>query len=269
MDVLKVKDLSYSYDKKKILDSISFSIKEKTINAVLSSNNGGKTTLIKTLSGILPCDSGNISVNKTKLGKNNYAKYSLNISTILDDIDEQFICETVQDEVEYPLINLKYKPKKIKKITDNVMSLLKIDNIANIKTDYLRKYEKVRVLLAASIVSCPKVLFIDDSLRFLTEKEKEEILDMFKSICSEFGITILFTTSNLNDLKDIDNIIVLNDGKIIMEDSFDNIILNDNELSKIGIEIPMMIDLSRKLQFYNLLDKIYYDKDEVVDKLWN
>ena len=53
-----------------------------------------------------------------------------------------------------------------------------------------------------------------------------------------------------------------------MNDSFDNIILNDNELSKIGIEIPLMIDLSRKLEFYGLIDKIYYDRDKVVDALW-
>ena len=44
---------------------------------------------------------------------------------------------------------------------------------------------------------------------------------------------------------------------------------NDNELSKMGIDIPLMIDLSRKLEFYNLVDKIYFDVDEVVNRLWN
>ena len=50
--------------------------------------------------------------------------------------------------------------------------------------------------------------------------------------------------------------------------SFDEIILQDNELTKLGFKIPMMIDLSRKLQFYDLLDDIYYDVDKVVDRLW-
>ena len=53
-----------------------------------------------------------------------------------------------------------------------------------------------------------------------------------------------------------------------MHDDYGKIIINDNELSKMGFEIPLMIDLSRKLQFYNLLDGIYYDPNKVVNKLW-
>ena len=53
-----------------------------------------------------------------------------------------------------------------------------------------------------------------------------------------------------------------------MSGTYKEIIMRDNELTKIGIEIPLMIDLSRKLQFYNLIDGLYYDPDKVVDKLW-
>ena len=53
-----------------------------------------------------------------------------------------------------------------------------------------------------------------------------------------------------------------------MNNSYENIILNDNDLSKAGIEIPLMIDLSRKLEFYGLVNKIYYDRDEVINVLW-
>ena len=60
----------------------------------------------------------------------------------------------------------------------------------------------------------------------------------------------------------------MNNGFVVMDDTFENIVINDNELAKMGIEIPIMIDLSRKLQFYNLIDKLYYDPDKVVDKLW-
>lgn len=268
MDVLRVDNLSYSYGDKKVIDNISFSIKEKSMNAVLSSNNSCKTTLIKTLSGVYHNNCGKISVNDIVLNKNNFKKYIINISTILDDLDNQFVCERVKDEIEYPLINLKYKSTEIDYITDKVIDLLKIKSILNIKTNYLTNYEKVKVLLAASIVHQPKLLFIDDVLRFLNNDEKKEILKMFNDISKELDITILFTTSCLTDVKDIENIIVLNEGKIVMNDSFDKIILKDNELSKIGIEIPLMIDLSRKCQFYKLIDKIYYDRDKVVDALW-
>ena len=50
--------------------------------------------------------------------------------------------------------------------------------------------------------------------------------------------------------------------------TIEEIIKRDNELSKLGIEIPIMIDLSLKLQFYDLLDDIYYDVEGMVNKLW-
>ena len=81
--------------------------------------------------------------------------------------------------------------------------------------------------------------------------------------------TVLYTTSNINDAINASNIIVMSHGKKAMEGTFEEIIKSDNELSKMGIDIPLMIDLSRKLEFYNLVDKIYFDVDEVVDRLWN
>ena len=266
--VMVVSNLSYSINGKKIVDDIDLSLEENSVNAILSSNNSGKTTLIKLLSGIYPHKSGKTSVNDIELNKDNFKKYIINISTILDDIDEQFICDTVKEEIEYPLINLKYKSNKINDLYEEILEFLKIKNISNKRIKSLTIYEKVKVLLAASIIHNPKVLLIDDVLRFLNNQEKEEILRLFNKIANERDITILFTTSDLNDVKNIANIYVLNNGRIVMNDSFDSIILKDNELSKMGLEIPLMIDLSRKLEFYKLIDKIYYDPDKVVDALW-
>ena len=268
MIILNVKNLSYKVDNKTIIDDINLSIEQKSLNAVLSSNNSCKTTLIKLLSGISIKETGKISVNNIDLNKTNFKKYIVNISTILSDIENGFVCDTVEEEIKNPLYNLKYLKKDINRQYNYIIDLLKIKSISNKKIKDLNYYEKIKVLLAASIVHKPKVLFIDDLLRFLNKNEKKEIIALLKTIIEDLNIAILFTTSNLSDVEGIDNIIVLKEGKIIMNDSFDNIILNDNELSKIGIEIPLMIDLSRKLEFYGLIDKIYYDRDKVVDALW-
>ena len=264
---MSVDNLSYKIENKQIINDLSFVIKDNSVNAFLSSNNSGKTTLIKLLSGIIYNESGKIVVNNITLNRSNFKKYIQNISTILDDIDESFLCDTVIEEIKYPLINLKYSKSEIENRIDEVLSILDLNRIVDKKINELNNFEKVKVLLAASIAHNPKVLLIDDLLRFLTLDEKKEIINIFKKICND-DISIIFTTSSLNDLKEIDNIYVLNNGKIAIHDSFDNIILKDNELSKMGIEIPLMIDLSRKLQFYELLDKVYYDPDKVVDKLW-
>lgn len=267
--ILKVSNLSFSYDSKKIIDDVSFEIKSNTINAILCSNNSCKTTLIKLLSGVIDVKDGEITIDDLVFNKSNSRDCILKISTIIDDIDEQYLFDNVEDEIRYPLINLKYKERKIDEIVDRISNLLKINSILDNSFSNLKRFDKIKVLLAASIAHSPKLLLLDDIFRFLSSKEKIELSKILKSINEEYKTTILFTTSSLEELIDIQNIIVINDCKIIMNDSFDNIIMSDNELSKIGIEIPLMIDLSRKLQFYKLIDSIYYDPDKVVNKLWN
>ncbi len=265
--ILIVNNLTSSYNKT-IIDDISFSIKEKTLNAFLCPNNGGKTTLIKTLSGAKYADNGTISVNNIQLSRDNYKKYILLISTILEDIENQFICEKVKDELSYPLNNLKYSKRRISKTIKDISSICDISSILDKEIKNLSYLEKIKVIIAASIVHKPKVIFADDIFRFLKINEKKEIFKIIDNIIKTLEISVIFTTSDINDIIGLKNIFVLNNGKIIMHDDYGKILINDNELSKMGFEIPLMIDLSRKLQFYNLLDGIYYDPSKVVDKLW-
>ena len=264
-----VHNISYSYNSnKKVLDDLSFNLEKSTINAVLCPNNCCKTTLIKALSGIIELKYGVITLNGIELSKETFADYVLEVGTVLEDIDDQFVCEKVNDELRYPLVNLGLKEKEIQERLDIIVPLFKISYILGKDILRLNHYEKVKVLIAASLIHSPKLLLLDDVFRFLSEKEKKDLFKILKNINTKLSITILFTTSCLMDTIDCNKIIVLSNNGILMEDTFENIIISDNELSKIGIEIPLMIDLSRKLQFYNLIDTIYYDPDKVVDKLW-
>ena len=266
--LLKVDNISLGVDSKSILDNLSFSIRKNSINAILCPNNCGKTTLIKTLSGITCLDDGEIKLNDIELNKDNFNKYILEVGTVLEDIDNQFICDKVNEELKYPLTNLGCSFDEIQKRIDIVSSVLKLSLILGKDISRLSYFEKIKVLIAASIVHSPKLLLLDDIFRFLNKKEKKDLFKLLKDVNTKLSVAILYTTSSLEDVLDIDNILVINNGQVMMNGSFDNIIYNDNELSKIGIEIPLMIDLSRKLQFYKLIDKIYYDPDKVVDKLW-
>ncbi len=266
--ILNVENLSVSYDNHNIIDDISFNLDEKGIYAVLCPNNCGKTTLIKAISGIIRSNRGKISVNNIILSKENLNKYILEISTVLEDIEEQFITENVKDELMFPLINLGYSKDKISKAIKEVSKVVKVTSLLDKPIDDLTYFEKVKVILAASLVHKPKLLLIDDIFRSLDEDEKEELHKILKKINEELEVTILYTTSDISDIINLDQVILLYEGKIECQDSYQNIIMRDNELSKMGFKVPLMIDLSRKLQFYNLVDKIYYDEDEVIDKLW-
>lgn len=267
-EILKVKNISKTLDTD-LFSNLTFSFKEGTINAILMPGNSGKTTLIKTLTGIIYSDEGSIIIDSTEVRKDNLSEFIVKISTILDDISNQFICNKVIEELKFPLENLGYKDKKIDDLVEEIADLVDIKLILGKDNSRLTYIEKVKVLIGASIIHNPKILFIDDIFKLLNQKEKVEVRKIINKINKKFNTTIVLTSSDLEDVIDLKNIIVIKDKKIFLEGSFDKIVEKDNELVKMGISIPLMVDLSMKLKFYNLVDKIYYDPDKVVDTLWN
>jgi len=266
-NILVAKNLSLICDEKIILNDINFNIEKNSINAILGSNNCGKTTLIKILSGITLSD-GEIYINDLLLKPMNSKIILLNIGVVFTDINKQFLFEDVISELSFPLENLKYSRKNILNAIDMMSELLEIRDIVNVKNRKLSTYQKVLVLIGASIIHNPRILFLDDVFRNLTDEESVSLFKVLKKIVLKRDLTVIYTTSNLLDVLEADRALVMDGGKILFDDKPTAILELDNELAKIGIAIPTMIDLSMKLKFYNLVDKIYLDPDKVVDQLW-
>jgi len=267
MSLLCVESLGVNFNKK-IIDDLSFDIFENSIVAFLCPNGGGKSTFIKSLSGFIPHNEGKIVLDGIRLTKRNLKKYMLKIGVVYENINEQFLMNDVMNEIRFPLIHLCYDKSLINERVQYISELVKIDKILHKEIDSLSNFDKIKVLIATSIVHFPKLLLLDDVFRCLNKRDKMELFKILNNIREELKISILFTTSSIDDVVDLDNIIVFADKNKKLHGSFNEIIMQDNELAKIGLEIPIMIDLSRKLQFYNLLDDIYYDVDVVVNKLW-
>jgi len=244
-ELFKLDKLDIGHDKK-IVNNISLTVNEKELICFLSPNNCGKTTLIETLSGVIVAKDGSII-------------YDGKIVTI---------CEKVDDELKFPLIHLSYKYRDIINRVDEVSKVLGLEDRLDKNIRDLTLLERAKVAIGVAIMHSPKILFVDDIFKQLNPKDKEVIMDIFKLLIVNYNMSIIFTTSDLADCYGLNRIYVIGNNKISFHGSYDLIVNNDNELSKLGIEIPIMVDLSRKLQFYGLVDEIYYDIDKVVDALW-
>lgn len=264
-NLLEINNLSYSYKDKTIFNNLQFSIKPATINIILGTNSSGKTTLIRLLSGILQTNDF-INVNGISLNKNNYKEYLLSIGVVFYEDSNKFLFEKVIDELAFPLENLNYKRKDINNRVEEVTKILEIQNCINKNISDLTTFEQVKVLIATSIMHNPKIIFLDDILCALNNNEVTKIFKIFNKL--KESITIFITSSCLNNILFFDNVIVLNNGKCVISDIPENVLKSDNELSKIGFIIPPMIDLSLKLNFYDLVDEIITDVDRMVDTLW-
>ncbi len=266
-NVLTIEKLDIGYDKK-LVNNIDLKVNEKDLIAFLAPNNAGKSTLIKTLCGMIYPKDGAIYYDGKRLAKSNFKRYMKKVGVVFEDINNTYICEKVDDELKFPLVHLSYPYQEIKKRVKDVSKFLDIENILNKNINDITLLQKAKLSIGVAIMHMPKILFVDDIFKSLNEKDKTIIMDIFKLLIVNYDMSIIFTTSDLNNCIGLDKIYVIGNNKIILHGDYDEIVKNDNELSKAGIEIPIMIDLSRKLEFYNLIDQIYYDVDGVVNALW-
>lgn len=268
MSTVTVNNLSFGYGDKEVLKDITFKIKIPSLVSVVGSNNCGKTTLIKCMAGIMPIEES-VLIDDIILNKKNIRKYSRNIGVVFSLDQNQFLFNRVIDEITFPLGNLNYSKRHMKDALDDVVKLLFLDDVLNKEVWELTHVEKIKVLLATAIVHKPTVLFLDDILVGLNDEDKERIILLLKRIIRELKIIVVLTTSTLSDTIYSDAILVLDDGKVKYSGKLEDILKHDNVLTKLGIDIPIMMDMSLKLQFYDLLDKVILNPEEMVDELWD
>jgi len=266
-NMLNVTNLYFSYNNNTIFNEFTFSITEGSINAIIGPNKCGRTTLIKILSGILRSD-GNINLNGILLNEKNIKNYSRNIGVCFFNNINKFLFDDVLSEIIFSLENLCLSDKEIDCRLSDVLKLLDMEYLIHKNIKDLTSIEKVKVILASNIIHEPKILLLDDLFEELNYIEMQSIYKLLKKIVTIKRITILFTTRKLEHCLNSDNLLVISDGKIILEGMPEEVIEHDNTLVKVGIDIPIMIDLSLKLKFYNLIDEIITDVDGMVDELW-
>ncbi len=269
MDTLfKVEKLKFSYNNKEIFSDLSFEVGYNELVSILLPNGGGKSTLINLLSGLLPSNDC-ITLDNILLTRKTGKKYLRRIGVIFEDLDAQFLTDVVYDELILPLANLNYSKKEIKNRIKTITSILGIEDLLDYYVDSLSTYDKVRVLLACSLIHNPQIIFLDDVFRNLTNSEERKLIVLLKTIVDLDNVSIVLTTSDFSNIIYSNKVYVIDDGKLSLDGSVRDILEYDNRLSKLGIKLPIMIDISLKLKFYDLLDDIIFDEEKMVDVLWD
>ena len=263
MELLEINNLKY----KNIFEDISFQIKSGQFITVSGGNNCGKTTLIRILSG-------QFEVKETiKLLGTYVEEYPQNLwkeitGTIIPQDNPEFLFDTVEEELNY-VIHLFKKTEEDKKETyKEIIKKYKLTKFQKKDPNMVHIFIKIKMLLAEKMLATPQILFLDDICQELEEKEQEEFIKLLRTLQLETKIAIIMTTSNLNISLESDYLLVINDGKILLEGEPLTVIEKDNTLNKIGLDLPFMVDLSVKLRDYNVVDKIELNMDRMVDTIW-
>ena len=262
LDIIKIKDLVFKYDSKLIFNRFNVNIKKNKLTTIVGLNGSGKTTLVKILCGLYKFD-GYINIDGIRLEKEHLTDIKMKLGVVLKSNSHFFVAETVTDELAFMLENLCYPKKDIEKEINRVSKLLDIKRILSYNPNSLNTEDKTLVSLACALIINPKIIVIDESLDVNDKKEQ-----LLKKLKNQKNLTIINTASNLDDILISDEVIILKDGQVYMQGKPKDILKDEQKLQKANFKLPFMLDLSKKLQFYKLIDQDFYDMKDLINSLW-
>lgn len=217
--MIKLKNISKSYGSQKILDNISLDVKKGDFISIIGPSGAGKTTLLNIIGTIEDFSAS----DKTELTLNDIDIHNLNDNEISEFRNKNigFIFQfhqllpelNLEENIFLPSLIGKYsKSKYLKKVKD-LANLLGIEKLLKKYPDSISGGERQRVAVARSLINGPKILLADEPTGNLDSKNEQIIMDLFKKLNKELGLTIILVTHN-NDFAKISNkCYTLKDGK--------------------------------------------------------
>lgn len=265
-NAIEIKNLKFSYGKNVIFDDLDLIIKEKRFVTLLGKNCSGKTTLAKILVG-LQIAKGEITINGVTLNEENVGFIRKDIGIVFENPNDHFTNNIVYDDIAFTLECLDYYPNDIKEKIKETTELLGIEELLDREINDLSNGEKQLVALAEAIIHKPKLLILDDALTNIDNYYKEIILKIL-NIMRKKGMTILNITSNSDDSLFGTDIVIINEGKVVLNKTLLRAFKEEKTFINSGLTLPFIVDLSLKLNYYDLINKIYLDKKSLVDEIW-
>ena len=237
-------NLFYKQEEQFHLNDVSFNFKKGNIYTILGRTLSGKTTLLKTIAGLLTPDTGVIQFEEKDFLK--VPVWERNIAMVY----QQFINYPHLNVFENVAFPLKQKKTEDQEINDVVMKSLKsvgLEGYENRKIQELSGGQQQRVSLARSLVKNAKILLLDEPLVNLDYKLREQLREEFKNIFSQ-GLSeesiVIFSTTDPREAMELNGeVIVLDEGKVLQVGPAKEIFENPKTLrvAEISNDPPMNI----------------------------
>jgi len=256
VDSIKIENLSKVYKLKSgdkiALDSVSLSVKENSFFALLGPNGAGKSTMINILSSLVIKNSGKVIVNGFDLDLN-----LKNVKRSLGIVPQEIYFDPFFTAIEYLMINQGlFGVKPNRKSAMDLLETMGIADKADSMTRALSGGMKRRLLIAKALIHDPDIIILDEPTAGVDVDLRKHIWrEMLK--LKDKGKTIILTTHYLEEAQELcDEIAIINKGKLILQDTKNNI------MEKIG-EKSLEITLDKH---FNEKDKNLIDYKILVDE---
>lgn len=253
--IIEIRNLTYRYPTadKNIFTNLSLTIHRGELCSIIGPNGAGKTTLCNVIRGFIPhFYKGDFQGNVTIDGKNTkdltIGELALKIGFVFQNPFTQIsgVADTVFEEVSFGLENMGVEASKIRERVEEVLALTKIESLRDRNPFELSGGQLQRVALASIIVMEPEILVIDEPTSQLDPEGTEEVFEIIKQM-KEKKKTIVLVEHKMELIAEYsDHIVLIDDGKIVLEGSCEDVLTNEQVL-KHGTLLPQFAMLGLEM----------------------
>ena len=277
MAKIEFKNVNYIYNQNtsketRALCDVNLKIDEGEFLAIIGHTGSGKSTLIQLMDGLLKGATGEILVDGKNIEDKDFNKRELRkkVGLVFQNPENQLFEETVLKDVCFGPKNMGLSNEEAERKAIEALKLVEVPKDSYDKSVFeLSGGQKRRVAIAGVLAMDPEVLILDEPTSGLDPQGRNMIMEQVKKLHKEKGISIIWVSHNMEQVAlHAKRIVVMNDGKVAMDDTTRNIFARGDELEQMGLKVPQVTSVMHELKSAGLdVDTSVLSVEEAKDNL--
>ena len=254
-NMIKSENITYKYfhedenEEKFAVNGVNLNVERGEFLVILGHNGSGKSTMAKLMNALLLPSSGTIYINgMDSKDSDNLWKIRSSAGMVFQNPDNQLVATIVEEDVAFGPENLGVEPKEIRERVDSSLKKVGMYDYRRHAPHLLSGGQKQRVAIAGILAMRPKCIVLDEPTAMLDPSGRKEVIRTIKELNKEYGITIVLITHYMEEAVEADRIVVMDDGKVLMEGKPRDVFSNVREMKQIGLDVPQVTELAYELK---------------------
>ena len=249
--MLQTEHLSFTYPAEEgvststtALEDVSLSIEKGSFVVVLGHNGSGKSTLAKHMNAVLLPSGGAVYVEgmDTK-DEALLLEIRRRVGMVFQNPDNQIVANVVEEDVAFAPENLGVPSEEIRRRVDDALAAVGMSEFTRHAPHLLSGGQKQRVAIAGVIAMAPECIVLDEATAMLDPAGRREVLSAIRALNRERNITVVLITHHMDEAMDADRLIVMNDGKLVMDGTPAEVFTQVDALRAMGLAAPDTVEL--------------------------
>lgn len=271
--IIRLENVSFSYKINEkttvpVLKNVSFSIFPGEYVAIIGHNGSGKSTLSKHFNGLLKPESGDVWIHGLNTKEDSKKKEIRKaIGMVFQHPDNQIVATIVEEDVAFGLENIGVPREEMKTRIDDALSVVKMTEFRNRPPHHLSGGQKQRVAIAGILAMQPECIVFDEATSMLDSFGQKEVLHVMRKM-NNMGMTIVTVTHRMSEAAEADRIIVVEDGKIVMDGTPREIFKHKKDLENLQLDVPAVSQMAEIIhRQFSSFSKDIIQEDELITEV--